>query len=388
MKFSERANRIKPSATLEVGALAKKLKSEGHPVISFSMGEPDFVSSSAALTAAKEAIDRGETHYTVSSGLAELKTEVGEYYKRHFGLEYKNSEIIIASGAKPTIFEAMQALVDKDDEVLVFAPAWVSYVEQIVIADGKAVVVETHASDNFEPTKEAIERVLTKHTVGMIINTPNNPTGAAYSENCLRMIADVAKEHDLWIVFDEIYERLVYGETKHHNIVNVAPEIRDRVLIVNGVSKAFCMTGWRIGYALGPEPLIKKLDMIQGHLTSNAASISQWAAIGALKGGEDDAEKSRQAFEKRRDLTYGLLKEIKGLKIEKPTGAFYAFFDVRGTKIPDDQEFCKRLLADKYVAMVPGSAFFAPGFVRMSYACADEDIKSGIARLKEFVESL
>ncbi len=367
--------------------MAKKLKAEGKPILAFSAGEPDFVSPDAAMNAARAAIDRGETHYTANSGIPELKTAIAAYYKKHFGLEYASGEILVSSGAKPLIYEALQALVDPADEVLVFAPAWVSYVEQIGIAEGVTIVVDT-ADTGFVPTKEAVERALSSKTVGMILNTPNNPTGAAYDEATLRMLADIAEKNDLWIIYDEIYERLVYGETKHHNILNVAPGIRDRVILINGVSKAFCMTGWRIGYALGPKDVIDKMDDIQGHLTSNASSIAQWAAVGALEGAENDVELRRAEFEKRRDLIFDLLSEIGGLKLAKPTGAFYAFFDVRETPIPDDVEFCKQLLAEKYVALVPGAAFLAPGFVRMSYACSEDDIRGGVARLKEFVDAL
>ena len=387
MKVSRRIKSIQPSATLAVSGKAKQLKSEGKPVLSFGTGEPDFTSSAASCKAAHEAIDRGESHYTANSGIPELKSAVSAYYKRHFNLEYAPAEIIVSNGAKQLLYQAAQTLIDPDDEVLLFAPAWVSYVEQVNLAGGKPVTVET-SDTNFEPTREAIEACLSPKTTGMIINTPSNPTGAVYSAETLRMIADIAKEHDLWIIFDEIYERLVYGETKHFNILQIAPEIRDRVLLINGVSKAFCMTGWRIGYALGPKEFIAKLDDLQGHLTSNASSIAQWAAVGALNGAEEDVERWRKIFEGRRDLIYGLISEIPGLHLEKPTGAFYVFFDVRDTPIPDDIEFCKRLLEDKYVAAVPGAAFFAPGFVRMSYACSEEDIKEGVARLKDFVASL
>ncbi len=378
---------IQESATLAVSAKAKELKAAGKPVLSFSAGEPDFVSPQAALDAARKAIDRGETHYTANSGIPELKAAVKNYYKTRFDLEYAPAEIIVASGAKPLIYEAVQVLVDPGDEVLLFAPAWVSYVEQINLAEGKAVVVETTDTD-FVPTREAIEKCLTPKTVGMIVNTPNNPTGAIYDERTLKILAEIAKEKDLWIIFDEIYERLAYGDARHVNILNVAPEIHDRVLLVNGVSKAYCMTGWRIGYALGPREIIAKIDSIQSHLTSNASSIAQWASVGAINGAEADVEICRAAFEKRRDLIYDLISDIPGLKLAKPAGAFYAFVDVRGTKISDDVAFCTRLLEDEYVAAVPGEAFFAPGFVRMSYACSEDDIREGMERLKEFVASL
>jgi aspartate aminotransferase len=387
LKLSERAKNIAPSATLAISAKAKELKAQGKPILAFSAGEPDFGSPKAALDAAIDAINRGETHYTVNSGIPELKKAIAGYYKNRFGLEYAPGEIIVTSGAKPLIYETLQVLVNPGDEVLLFSPAWVSYVEQINLAEGRAVSVDTSGTD-LVPVREDVERSISPRTTGMIINTPNNPTGAVYGEKAIKMLADVALKHDLWIIYDEIYERLVYGETKHFNILQLAPEIRDRVIIANGVSKAYCMTGWRIGYALGPREAIAKVDDIQSHLTSNASSIAQWAAVGAINGAEPDVERCRAEFEKRRDIIYGLLSEIKGLRLAKPNGAFYAFFDVRNTPVPDDMEFCRRLLEEKFVALVPGAAFLAPGFIRMSYACSEEDIRSGAARLKEFVESL
>ncbi len=387
MKLSKRANRIQPSATIAVSALAKELKAKGKPVLSFSAGEPDFTSPDAAMDAARAAIDRGETHYTANSGVPELKKAVAGYYRKHFGLEYENAEILVSSGAKPLVYQALQVLVDEADEVLLFSPAWVSYIEQVNIAEGVPVIVDT-ADTGFVPTKAEVEKALSSKTVGMIVNSPNNPTGAVYDEATLRMLAEVAVKHDLWIIYDEIYERLVYGDTKHHNILELVPEIRDRVILINGVSKAFCMTGWRIGYALGPKDVIKKMDDIQSHLTSNASSIAQWAAVGAIDGADADVERRRAMFEKRRDLLYGLLSEVDGLRLVKPRGTFYAFFDVRGTALPDDMAFCKRILEEEYVALVPGTAFLAPGFIRMSYACSEDNIREGVARIRKFVESL
>jgi len=387
MKLSKRANRIQPSATIAVSALAKELKAKGKPVLSFSAGEPDFTSPDAAMDAARAAIDRGETHYTANSGVPELKKAVAGYYRKHFGLEYENAEILVSSGAKPLVYQALQVLVDEADEVLLFSPAWVSYIEQVNIAEGVPVIVDT-ADTGFVPTKAEVEKALSSKTVGMIVNSPNNPTGAVYDEATLRMLAEVAVKHDLWIIYDEIYERLVYGDTKHHNILELVPEIRDRVILINGVSKAFCMTGWRIGYALGPKDVIKKMDDIQSHLTSNASSIAQWAAVGAIDGADADVERRRAMFETRRDLLYGLLSEVDGLRLVKPRGTFYAFFDVRGTALPDDMAFCKRILEEEYVALVPGTAFLAPGFIRMSYACSEDNIREGVARIRKFVESL
>jgi len=387
MKMSKRILEIKPSATLSISAKAKTMKAEGKPIISFSLGEPDFNSPECASKAAIDAINRGESHYTLNSGIIELRKEVCNYYKRRFGLEYTPDEVLVAPGAKPLLYEALQMLVDPGDEVLLFSPAWVSYVEQVHLAGGKDVIVDTLKTDLI-PTKEAIEAVLSDKTVGMIINSPSNPSGAIYNEETLKMIADVAREKDLWIIFDEIYERLVYAPAKHVNILNVAPDLRDKVIIINGASKAYAMTGWRIGYALAPKPLIAKMNTLQTHLTSNASSIAQWAAWGAVKDADPDVEKMREAFEERRKVILELVRSMPYVKVRDPEGAFYIFIDVRESPIPDDIKFCEKLLEEKFVAAVPGAAFFAPGFVSFSYACSMENIREGMQRLKEFLSSL
>lgn len=387
MKLSKRILEIQPSATISISAKAKAMKAEGKPVLSFSVGEPDFNSPECASKAAIEAIQRGESHYTLNSGIIELRKEVCNYYKRRFGLEYAPDEVLVAPGAKPLLYEALQMFVDPGDEVLLFSPAWVSYVEQIHLAGGKEAIVDTLKTDLI-PTKEAIEAVLSDKTVGMIINSPSNPTGAIYGEETLKMIADIARERDLWIIFDEIYERLAYSPANHINILSVAPDLRDKTILVNGASKAYAMTGWRIGYALGPKALIAKMNTLQTHLTSNASSIAQWAAWGAVKDADPDVEKMREAFEERRSVILGLIRDMPYVKVRDPEGAFYVFIDVRESPIPDDMEFCEKLLEEKYVAAVPGTAFFAPGFVRFSYACSMENIREGMGRLKEFLSSL
>ena len=387
MKMSKRILEIQPSATLSISAKAKTMKAEGKPIISFSLGEPDFNSPECASKAAIDAINRGESHYTLNSGIVELRKEVCNYYQRRFGLEYAPDEVLVAPGAKPLLYEALQMLVDPSDEVLLFSPAWVSYVEQVHLAGGKDVIVDTLKTDLI-PTKEAIEAVLSDKTVGMIINSPSNPSGAIYNEETLKMIADVAREKDLWIIFDEIYERLVYAPAKHVNILNVAPDLRDKVIIINGASKAYAMTGWRIGYALAPKPLIAKMNTLQTHLTSNASSIAQWAAWGAVKDADPDVEKMREAFEERRKVILGLVRDMPYVKVRDPEGAFYIFIDVRESPIPDDIKFCEKLLEEKFVAAVPGAAFFAPGFVRFSYACSMENIREGMGRLKDFLKAL
>ncbi|MDO4560664.1 MAG: pyridoxal phosphate-dependent aminotransferase [bacterium] len=387
MKFSKKILNIQPSATVSISGKAKMLKAEGKPVLSFSMGEPDFNSPEAAREAGIDAINRGESHYTLNPGIMELRREVCNYYKRRFGLDYTPAEVIIAPGAKPLLYEALQTLVDEGDEVVLFSPAWVSYVEQLHMAGGVEKVVDT-ISTNLLPTKENLLAAIGPKTVGIILNSPANPTGAIYPAETMKMIAEVAKEKDLWIIFDEIYERFAYAPAKHVNILNVAPEIKDRVLIINGVSKAYAMTGWRIGYALGPQDIVAKMNTLQTHLTSNACSIAQWAAYGALKGADADACAMRDEFAKRRRVIVDLIREMPYVKVKEPEGAFYVFVDIRECPLPDDMEFCEKLLNEKCVAAVPGTAFFAPGFLRLSYACSMENIKEGMARIKAFLESL
>lgn len=386
MRLSDRILQIKPSATLSISGKAKQMKAEGKPVISFSVGEPDFATPSFAAQAGIDAINRGESHYTLTPGIMELRKEICNYYKNRFNLEYTPEEVIVASGAKPLLYEAIQALVNPNDEVILLAPAWVSYVEQLHLAGGKEVLVDTMKT-NFLPTLEALENAVSDKTVGIIFNSPNNPTGAMFDEETLKLIADFAKKHDLWIISDEIYERLSYGK-KHINILQVAPDVRDRTLLINGASKAYAMTGWRVGWALGPKEIISKINALQGHLTSNACSIAQWAAYGGLKGAEADVEKMRLAFAERRETILKLLGEMPYVKITEPDGAFYAFVNIKDCPISNDMEFCAKLLEEKYVATVPGSAFFAPGYIRISYASSMENIIEGMKRLKEFLENL
>lgn len=395
MRLSDRALRLAPSATLEVVGKAKQLKRDGKPVISFGAGEPDFTSPPAAVQAAVDAINRGETHYTPTSGIPELKEAIQSYYMQRFGLEYRPEEILVGAGAKPLLYEAFACLLNPGDEVLLFAPAWVSYVEQINLCDGRPVVLDTSAN-GFLPTREQIEAAITPRTVGILVNTPNNPTGAVYPRTLLEEIAAVAQEKGLWIIFDEIYERLVYEGAVHSNLLSVVPSLRNSTLLINGVSKAYAMTGWRIGYALGPKPLIEKMGGVQGHLTSNPTSISQWASAAAIKNSEADVESMRKAFEERRTLILKALKEMPHIRVTEPQGAFYVFVDARscigksyrGQVLSDDVAFCRTLLEQEFVAAVPGSAFLAPGFIRVSYSNSSEEIREGMSRLNRFLSEL
>ncbi len=387
MKRSLRAQRMQPSATLSLVNKAKALKMEGKKVISFAAGEPDFGSPQAACDAALEAIRSQQTHYTPVAGIPELREAIRDYYRSRMGLDYPVSQITVGSGGKPLLYEAIQVVVDPGDEVLLFTPAWVSYVEQIRLAEGKEVLVDT-MSTNLVPTRESVMRALTPNTKGMIINTPCNPTGAVWDQDVLSMLAQVARERDLWIIFDEMYERLVYQGAKHVNILQVAPDLADRTLIVNGASKAYAMTGWRIDYALGPSQWIGDVNALQGHLLSNASSIAQWAALGAIRDGDEAVESMRRAFEARRDRMVELLNGMPHVSFHVPQGAFYVFLDISKSPLPDDQAFSARLLDEKWVAAVPGSSFFAPGYIRLSYSNSMEEIEEGMSRLKDFLSSL
>lgn len=396
LSLSKKAMELHPSATLAVSALAKEMKAEGKPVIIFSQGEPDFVSPQPVLDAGRKAIDEGQTHYTASNGILPLRKAVAAYYKKHFNLEYAPGDILIGAGAKPILYCAMVAILDPGDEVILPTPAWVSYVEQIRLCGGHEVLVECRDTKNV-PLVERIKAAITPRTKCILLNSPNNPTGAVYDAETLKGIAQLALEHDLIIVNDAIYERLIYDNTKFTEIVEICPEVRDRTIIVNGMSKAFAMTGWRIGYALGPTKYIKAMGSIQGHITSNACTVAQYAALGGLKGADDvDVEKMRQQFAKRRELVFSILDKIPGITYAKPMGAFYVLVDMSAllgkkhgeTTLSDDVTFCSDLLKSKYVAVTPGSAFFANGTMRISYASSEDEIREGLKRIAEYVSEI
>ncbi|HAG21913.1 MAG TPA: pyridoxal phosphate-dependent aminotransferase [Synergistaceae bacterium] len=395
MDLSKRAQRMEPSATLAVVGKAKQLKREGKPVISFGAGEPDFNPPPAAIRYAKEAIDAGHTHYTQATGIPELKEAVTDYYKKRFNLSFSADQVIVGAGAKPLIYSALSCLVDPGDEVIVFSPAWVSYVEQIRLCGGEAAVVNTIPSGCM-PDPEKVRQIVTHKTRGMLINSPNNPTGAVYDSETLQALVKIAEENDLWIIYDEIYERLVYGKATHENPLALVPDASERIILVNGVSKAYAMTGWRIGYAIAPKWLSTKIGAFQGHLTSNPCSIAQWAALGALREAENDVVKMRGVFEERRKTMIDLLEKMPHITFGKPDGAFYVFVNVEktfgmnaeGKTVETDLDFCSALLSTEYVAAVPGTAFLAPGNIRLSYSNSLEEIQEGMKRLHHFLESL
>jgi len=395
MKLSDRMIRMQPSATSLMAAKAREKKRLGLDVISFATGEPDYDSPRGALEAAEKAMKEGQTHYPPTNGIVPLREAIADYYGEHFGLKYDPAkEIVVGTGAKQLIYEALGALVNPGDEVIVLPPAWVSYVEQIRLFDGVPVEVDT-AATGFIPDLQKIEDAITPRTVAIVINSPNNPTGAVYPAELLEGLARLAMKKDILVINDEVYERLVFDRDKSPQMVKLCPEARDHVLNVNGVSKAFAMTGWRIGYALGPAVLVKAISDFQGHLTSGTSTISQWASAGALLTSQKDCEKMREGFRKRRDLIVELLSEIKGIRFVPPQGAFYVFIDVSsylGGKakimLENDIVFCEELLERKNVSMVPGTAFLSPGAVRISYSCPEKDIREGVRRFREFLEEI
>jgi aspartate aminotransferase len=377
-----------PSATSEMAAKVLKKKRAGIPVISFTTGEPDYNSPSAARNYAVQAIDEGKTHYPPTPGIPELREAAARYYREHFGLSYESGEVVVGTGAKQLIYSALGCLINPGDEVIVLSPAWVSYVEQIGLFDGLAVKVDTSDTD-YLPDPLRIKNACGPRTKALIINSPNNPTGAVYDAKTLGAVGKVAREKNLFVINDEVYERLVYDGGAVVHILKECPDLRGQVLNVNGVSKAFAMTGWRIGYALGPAELIRAVSDIQGHITSGAASISQWASVGAILESQKDCEKMRQGFEVRRDLILELLDRIPGIRFYRPAGAFYVFVDIRdvigSSPEADDVAFCLELLEEKNVGVVPGSAFLCPGYLRISYSCSENDIREGVKRFAEFV---
>jgi len=394
MILSQRIQRMAPSATAAMAAKAAQKRQEGQSVISFTTGEPDYASPPSALAYARKAMDAGHTHYPPTAGIAELRQAVADYYSTRFGLAYPTNEVVIGTGAKQLLYEALGCVIDPGDEVILPAPAWVSYVEQIRLFDGVPVVIQT-ADTGFVPTVERISAAVGPRTVALILNSPNNPTGAVYPAATLRAIGELAVARRILVLNDEVYERLIYDRPTCPHILQEVPEAREWVLNINGVSKAYAMTGWRIGFGLGPRALIKAIADFQGHLTSGTGTISQWASVGALQEAQADCERMREGFRARRALVLELLAALPGVRVPPPQGAFYVFLDVsaflggQGPHRPkDDVAFCEALLAEKNVALVPGTAFLQPGWVRLSYSCSEEHIREGVRRLGEFLAEI
>src|SRR5664279_1044066 len=395
---SERLNRIQPSLTIAISTVARRMIAEGKNVISLSQGEPDFDTPRNIKDAAIRAMENGETKYTDVSGTQVLRKAVAEKFRRDAGLEYKPEEIIISTGAKQVLFNAMVATLNAGDEVVIPSPCWVSYPDIVTLADGKPVLVPCGQNNGFKLRAEDLEAAITPKTRWFMLNNPCNPTGAAYTAEELRPICDVLLRHPhVWVLTDDIYDGLVYDGFKAGTIVAVEPRLKDRTLTVHGVSKAYAMTGWRIGFAGGPVALIKAMDKLQSQSTSNPNSIAQAAAIEALTGPQESVEAMRRVFEERRDLVVQMLNEAPGMNCGNPDGAFYVYPSVAGclgktskggVPIKDDEAFALTLLAEEGVATVHGAAFCFPGYIRISYANATDELREACTRIQRFCREL
>jgi aspartate aminotransferase len=396
--IADRLNRINTSPTMAITSKARALKAAGQDIISLSAGEPDFDTPAHIKQAAIAAINQGDTKYTDVAGTMALRKAVAAKFKRDSNIDYAPEEIIVSTGGKQVIFNAMLATVQAGDEVIIPTPCWVSYPDIVALAEGTSVFVPCSQNSGFKMRAEDLEAAITPKTKWLFINSPNNPTGAAYSTSDLRPIADVLLKHpNVWIFTDDIYEKLTYDGFKPATLVEVEPNLRDRTVTMNGCSKAYAMTGWRIGFCGAPLALIKAMDKLQGQSTSNTSSISQAAAVAALNGPEDALGEMLAVYKERRDLVVDLLNAAPGLYCAKPEGAFYVFPSVhgcigkttpKGTKINNDEDFVIALLEETGVAAVHGSAFIYPGHFRISYATSTEALREACARIHKFCDSL
>jgi len=390
--------RVKPSPTIAVTQKARELARAGRNIISLGAGEPDFDTPDNIKEAAIQAIREGKTKYTDVDGIPELKQAICAKFARENGLTYKPSQVHVAPGGKPVIYNALVATLNPGDEVIVPTPYWVSYPDMVLLAGGEPVFVATTAENNFKLQAADLEAAITPRTRWIILNSPSNPSGAAYSEAELKAVADVLMRHpQVWILTDDMYEHLIYDGFKFTTIAQVEPRLYDRTLTMNGVSKAYAMTGWRIGYAAGPEALIKAMQKVESQSTSNPTSISQYAAVEALNGPQDFIKERAEVFQQRRDLVVSMLNQATGLKCPKPEGAFYVYPSCEGTigkktptgkVISNDEDFASELLEAEGVAVVHGAAFGLSPFFRISYATGTDVLEDACGRIQRFCSSL
>ncbi|MGG0239047.1 pyridoxal phosphate-dependent aminotransferase [Bacillus rhizoplanae] len=391
MKLAKRVAALTPSTTLEITAKAQALKAEGHDVIGLGAGEPDFNTPEHIMDAAHKAMLEGHTKYTPTGGLATLKQEIIKKFERDQGISYEPSQVIVCNGAKHALYTLFQVLLDEGDEVIIPTPYWVSYPEQVKLAGGEPVYVDGLEENNYKITPEQLRQVITEKTKAVIINSPSNPTGMIYSKEELQQLGQVCVEHNILIVSDEIYEKLIYGDAEYTSIAQLSNELKEQTLIINGVSKSHSMTGWRIGYAAGNKELIKAMTNLASHSTSNPTSIAQYGAIAAYAGDQQPVEMMRSAFEERLNIVYEKLIQIPGFSCIKPQGAFYLFPNVKeavalaGYETVD--EWAKALLEEEKVALVPGTGFGAPNNVRLSYATSLEQLEKALERIDTFMKN-
>lgn len=395
MIFSKNAENISPSATLEITAKVAQMNKEGINVIGFGVGEPDFNTPQNIINAAIEAMKKGFTKYTAASGIIELKEALVRKFERDNGLKYTTAQVIVSTGGKQCLSNVFQSILNDGDEIILASPYWVTYPELIKLYNGVPVIVETSEEDGFKLKIEQLEKACTSKTKAVLLNSPNNPTGIVYGKEELQKIADFAKKHDILIISDEMYEKLIYGESKHVSIASMSEDAFNRTIVINGLSKTYAMTGWRMGYAAcGNAHIIKLMANIQSHTTSNPTSISQYAAVEALNGDQSSVEIMKEQFKLRRDYMVEKINSIENISCLKPEGAFYVMINIEkllGKKIDnkiisDSMDFTKSLLEKVHVAVVPGDAFGVSQYVRMSYATSLENIKEGLDRIEKFVK--
>jgi len=391
ISLSARAGLLKPSPTLAITSKAKAMMAEGIDVVSFGAGEPDFNTPEPICAAAIDAINKGFTKYTPSAGIPELRKSISEKLARENGLKYTPDQVIVSCGAKHSVYNAMQVLVDPGDEVLLVAPYWMTYADQIQLAGGIPVIVRASSESGFIPTYEDLRAAITPRTKAIVVNSPSNPTGAMFPRETLKEIAALATRYGFWVISDEIYEHLVYDGGKHQSIGSLSSEMLERTITINGCSKSYAMTGWRLGYAAAPLPVTKAMSNFQDQVTSNPTSFVQKGAVAALALPPTSIEAMRAEFEARRDLIYDLLTAIPGVKMMKPKGAFYALPDISaylGKDIKSDTDLATYLLDEARVAVVPGSVFEGSGHIRLSYAISRGDIEKGVARIAEALKRI
>ncbi|SMB98477.1 L-aspartate aminotransferase apoenzyme [Thermanaeromonas toyohensis ToBE] len=396
MKLAARATAISPSPTLSIDAQAKKMKAQGIKVINFSAGEPDFDTPEHIKKAAIQALEAGFTKYTPVAGIDELRQAVAARLAQDRGVEYEPGEIVVSCGAKHSLYNALQVCCEEGDEVVLVAPYWVSYYEQVKLAGARPIIVETNEATGFKLTKASLEEVLTPRTKLLILNSPCNPTGTVYEKKELEELAEVILQHNLWVISDEIYAALIYDGLKHVSIASLSREIKERTILIDGVSKAYAMTGWRIGYAAAPTTIARAMADLQSHSTSNPTSIAQKAAVAALTGTQEPVEKMRQEFEVRRNLMLQGLQALPGITCTRPGGAFYLFPNIsgllgkkfKGHPLNSSTDIAAVLLEHFQVAVVPGIAFGNDNYLRLSYATSREQIEAGLSRLAEFTRQV
>ena len=397
MSVSKKVKEIAPSLTLEITAKAKKMKSEGISIIGFGAGEPDFNTPKYIIDSAKKALDIGFTKYTPAAGMLELKKAICDKFLKDNSLTYDPAQIVVSSGAKSSLYHAICAIVDDGDEVILPSPFWLTYPELIKLAGGTCIFVKTEKENGYKMTAKEFENAITDKTKCLILNSPNNPTGAVYSKDEIEQIAKVAEKHGLYVISDEIYEKLVYDGEVHYSIAQCNDYMKEHTIIINGMSKSYAMTGWRIGYLAAPLTIAKAISSMQSHTTSNACSIAQYASVSALtdSAGEAFINEMQKVFDERRCLMVKMLSNFKGVECIEPRGAFYVFVNVsklfgktfEGTKIDGSLTFADCALK-RGVALIPGVAFGNDECIRLSYAISKEDIEEGLNRLAKFIEEL